>query len=120
MTEIYEIQGWTNKSGWISIHKDFLYEHTKNEEIEKLMTEEEIEESIPTAINRSVTKVSYRPHEGHESVFYFIVDENGLKIELEKIEGNHKITGYRDFCFNSMEKETMALGKEVEVTHYEH
>ena len=83
------------------------------------MTEEEIEESIPTAINRSVTKVSYRPHEGHESVFYFIIDENGLKIELEKIEGNHKITGYRDFCFNSMEKETMALGKEVEVSHIE-
>jgi|SRR5210317_249455 hypothetical protein len=94
MTEIYEIQGWS-EYGYASIHKDSLDEHFVYEQ----------DEEYPS-LKKSVTKV-YFNKKGYDDVFYIIVDENGIKIELEMSSDNESVTKEMDKSYEVLFSEFM-------------
>jgi glutathionylspermidine synthase len=94
MTEIYELQAWSNNE-YRNIHTSDL--------------EQDIKEAI--------IKVGYEPHEGHSNNYYIKANENGIQIEFEMVEGGHKTTALYDMCYNSLARLVLEQGKNIERTH---
>lgn len=94
MTEIYEVQAWgTNE--YRNIHASDL--------------EQDIKEAI--------IKVGFDPHDGHSNNYYIKANENGIQIEFEMVEGEHKTTAMYDICYNALAKTILQQGKNIERTH---
>jgi hypothetical protein len=96
MTEIYELQAW-GKNEYRNINASDL--------------EQDIKEAI--------IKVGFDPHDGHSNNYYIKANENGIQIEFEMVEGGHKTTATYDICYNSLAKNILTQGKNIERTHIE-